>query len=306
MAEFTQAERFLLEQVRAGQADAWAQLVDRYQGRLLAFARSRTRQPADAEDLVQETFISFVRALPGFREQASLETYLFNILRRKVIDAFRGRRTAVCLLHDVMPADAADDSTEPIQQVAGADPTASWYVGSREQLDRQHDALADALGDLVHRFQEELNFRDLKLAEMLFYGQIRNKDAADIAGVNEKQVALLKHRWLKQVRECVAAKLCRQGADSAPPAVDASDALLTRVWEEQRLSCPKRSTIGGLLLGTLDGDWRDYVEFHVSRLGCRFCQANLEDLRRLSAERESAAPLKARILESTVGFLRAR
>lgn len=306
MAEFTQAERFRLEQVRAGQADAWAQLVDRYQGRLLAFARSRTRQPADAEDLVQETFISFVRALPSFREQASLETYLFNILRRKVIDAFRGRRTAVCLLHDVMPADADDDSTEPIQQVAGAAPTASWYVGSREQLDRQHDALTDALGDLVRRFQEELNFRDLKLAEMLFYGQIRNKDAAEIAGVNEKQVALLKHRWLKQVRECVAAKLCRQGADSAPPAVDASDALLTRVWEEQRLSCPKRSTIGGLLLGTLDGDWLDYVEFHVSRLGCRFCQANLEDLRRLSAERESAAPLKARILESTVGFLRSR
>jgi hypothetical protein len=70
-----------------------------------------------------------------------------------------------------------------------------------------------------------------------------------------------------------------------------------------RLSCPKRSTIGAWLLGTLEAPWAAYVPFHVERLGCRFCQANLEDLRRPARQGE-AIQARKRILASTVGFLR--
>jgi RNA polymerase sigma-70 factor (ECF subfamily) len=85
MSELTEAERYLLESIRQGDADAWSQLVQRYQGRLLAFAHGRMRRSADAEDLVQETFLAFLKGLAAFRGQANLETYLFTILRRKII-----------------------------------------------------------------------------------------------------------------------------------------------------------------------------------------------------------------------------
>jgi hypothetical protein len=45
------------------------------------------------------------------------------------------------------------------------------------------------------------------------------------------------------------------------------------------------------------------VDFHLNTLGCHFCRANLEDLKPQAAE-EVPPVLRARIMESTVGFLK--
>jgi hypothetical protein len=80
------------------------------------------------------------------------------------------------------------------------------------------------------------------------------------------------------------------------------DSMVTEVWEDQRLTCPKRSTIGRSLLGTLEPQWQELVEFHVNRLGCRFCRANLDDLQK-KTEQDSAV-VRDRILHSTIGFFK--
>ena len=295
MSGLSQAETYLLGRIRRGEQEAWAQLVDRYQGRQLAFARSRTANASDAEDLVQEAFLAFLRGLAGFRGEASIETYLFTILRRKIIDHQRGRRVNVCLIQDTMGR--ADDGADVLQALAGPEPTASWYARRDERQTLQQEALAQALRELVRGYKDALNFRDLELVELLFYCQLPNRAVARIADVKESHVGLLKHRSLKRIRQAVAKAL---PGDPSPPA---SDAILTRVWEAQRLSCPKRSTIGAYLLETLEDPWRLYVDFHLNKLGCRFCLANLADL-----QRQSAGPrrqvLRERIMESTVGFLR--
>ena len=54
---------FLIRQIRAGDQRAWRQLIERYQGRLLAFARSRLGDGAEAEDALQETLMGFVSSL---------------------------------------------------------------------------------------------------------------------------------------------------------------------------------------------------------------------------------------------------
>ena len=108
MSEPSRADTFLLEQIRRGEADGWAQLVKRYQGRQLAFAQSRLPNAADAEDLVQETFMAFLRSLGSFRAEASIETFLFTILRHKIIDHLRGRRWNTCLIQDTLGRLAGD------------------------------------------------------------------------------------------------------------------------------------------------------------------------------------------------------
>ena len=57
MTRLDQADKFLLDQIRTGNGDAWTQLLDRYQGRLLTFARGKLGSAADADDIVQDTFI---------------------------------------------------------------------------------------------------------------------------------------------------------------------------------------------------------------------------------------------------------
>ena len=297
MSQSTEAERFLLEQIRKKDREAWSQLVERYQGRLLAFARRRVPKGADPEDLVQDTFLLFLRAAQDFRGDASVETYLFLILRRRIIELLRGRKVSVCQLSEL-----SDGADEPAP-LAAPDQTASWYARRDEQRDAARSALLVALRGLVDGLQNDLNFRELKVLEMLFYAQRHNRDIAPIVGVDADHVALVKHRWLKQVRQRVGPLLRhRMGEDEQPPDDTALDSLLTQIWEEERLSCPKRSTIGGYLLQTLEPPWQDYVEFHLNTLGCTFCRANLDDLRKQTAQ--DPRNLRHRILQSTVGFFR--
>jgi hypothetical protein len=55
---------------------------------------------------------------------------------------------------------------------------------------------------------------------------------------------------------------------------------LGAIWRRHRISCPARELLGSFLLGVLDPEEAEYVEFHVTEIGCRVCQANLEDLRK--------------------------
>ncbi len=92
MNKISQAEQYLLGQIRQGDNEAWSQLVNRYEGRLLHFAQAKLPQRTDCEDLVQETFISFIKGLNDYRQDCGLESYLFVILRRKIIDSYRRKR----------------------------------------------------------------------------------------------------------------------------------------------------------------------------------------------------------------------
>ena len=51
MGQISEADRFLIQQIRRGNAEGWSQLVARYQGRLTAFARSQLSRKSEAEDL---------------------------------------------------------------------------------------------------------------------------------------------------------------------------------------------------------------------------------------------------------------
>lgn len=297
MDKVSRPEQYFLDKIRQGDQQAWSDFVDRYRGRLLRFARAKLPQSADAEDVVQETFIGFVRGLDRFRGECDLETYLFGLIRRKIIDSYRRRESRrVCLIQDAYESDAEEPSSDAFEQVASPAQTASWYARADEQYDLQKAVLAEAVGGLVDGFKRALRFRDLQIIELLFYCQFPNKRVAQTMNIDEKTVALVKHRSLKQVRSQVERKKVAIG-----PASEEFEGLLTDIWEYHRFSCPKRSTIGGYLLKTLEDAWQRYVDFHLNVLGCRFCRANLEDLENETTEH--AQQLQARIMESTVGFL---
>src|SRR3954467_7440433 len=115
MAELSDADRYLLQQITRGDAEGWSQLVRTYQGRLLAFARSRLSRKEEAEDLVQDTFIAFLEGIARFRENASVETFLFTILRHKLIDFFRGKQMRVCFLQELLQGDSSTRDDRPMQ-----------------------------------------------------------------------------------------------------------------------------------------------------------------------------------------------
>ena len=53
------------------------------------------------------------------------------------------------------------------------------------------------------------------------------------------------------------------------------------IWRRERVSCPTSDQLGGFLLGAGDPDLLQYVEFHLETIGCPYCAANLDDLKKL-------------------------
>lgn len=78
---------------------------------MLKFARLQLRDEASAEDAVQEAFVSALSGMKKFNSRAQLKTWVFAILKNKIIDIIRqrARLPAAGIPVDEIPADAYDD-----------------------------------------------------------------------------------------------------------------------------------------------------------------------------------------------------
>ncbi|WUR16304.1 RNA polymerase sigma factor RpoE [[Empedobacter] haloabium] len=74
-----ESDQLLVERVQAGERQAFDLLVSKYQRRLMRLVARIVRDPAEAEDVVQETFIKAFRALRHFRGDAAFYTWLYRI-----------------------------------------------------------------------------------------------------------------------------------------------------------------------------------------------------------------------------------
>jgi RNA polymerase sigma-70 factor (ECF subfamily) len=293
-----QTDTSVLEAIRRGDTETWSQLINKYQGRLLRYAMTRVAQRADAEDVVQNTFTSFVEVVDKLKIEVSLETYLFGILRNEIVNRFRVQwARKVCLIQDIYHRNNHNVSGDAIAYVGASDPSTSWCVSHDEEHRLLRQALAGAIRHFVRKFQKAHKLNNLKMAELLFYCQLSTKDVARQLDIDRGHVRTFKHRWLKRIREDVAERYSAKDIT-----ISYSEDLLTAIWEEHRLSCIKRSTLSAFLLEDLPPEWFDYVDFHLTTMGCHFCRASFKDLQVEQAGKRQDH-LRRRILASTVGFL---
>jgi RNA polymerase sigma-70 factor (ECF subfamily) len=82
----------LIEWVANGDPSCLGTLVERYHRSVYQFCLQMTRNPAQAEDVVQEVFIKVLRKAGGFRNQGTFKAWLFNIARNATLDYFRNNQ----------------------------------------------------------------------------------------------------------------------------------------------------------------------------------------------------------------------
>jgi RNA polymerase sigma-70 factor (ECF subfamily) len=73
------SDRELVSRAQKGDGGAFEELVHRYDRKVLSIALSFTRDPDDAKDVYQETFLRVYRALPGFEFGSEFSTWLHRI-----------------------------------------------------------------------------------------------------------------------------------------------------------------------------------------------------------------------------------
>ena len=231
--------------------------------------------------------------------EVSLETYLFAIVRNEIVQHLRTPWARnVCLIQDVYYSNEDNMSADALAQLQSPDPSTSWCVSHNEEHQFLRAALTQTLRQFVRKFQKTEKLDSLKLAELIFYCQLSNDNVTKQLGVSTGNVRTFKHRSLKHIREDIA-----QRCGAKDISVSYSEDLLIEIWKEQRLSCPKRSTLGAFLLEDLPPEWFDYVDFHLTTIGCHFCRANYKDLCQKQQTSKQREHLRQRIMASTVGFL---
>jgi RNA polymerase sigma-70 factor, ECF subfamily len=118
----------LARRAAAGEHEAFEEIVRRHRARVYALALRICRNPDDAEDALQETFIAAYRALPRFDRRARVSTWLYRIATNKCYDVLARRRPAVDATALPEPADPHDPFARSRRQ---------------EQLTQALDALSD-------------------------------------------------------------------------------------------------------------------------------------------------------------------
>ena len=85
---------------------------------------------------------------------------------------------------------------------------------------------------------------------------------------------------------------------------DAGVHSLGAIWRRHRLTCFSRRELGNYLLGVMSPAESAYATQHLEVIGCRICQANLEDLRRQQDEPGEEIPTRRRrYFQSSAGYL---
>jgi RNA polymerase sigma-70 factor (ECF subfamily) len=92
------ADLILMRRIADGERNALAELYARHGGVALAFARRTLKDDHDAEEAVQDAFVSVWRRAGTFRSEASApRTWLLTIVRNRCIDSLRRRRGDVTI-----------------------------------------------------------------------------------------------------------------------------------------------------------------------------------------------------------------
>jgi len=191
-------DTLLVEQIRAGQPDAWNVLIAQYEGRLLSFVDSRLHRRASSEDVVQETFIGFLTSLPNYDTRRPLESYLFSIAAHKLTDYLRreGRRPA-------LPLSSTAASTGGSWDMPGGARPASSIARSGERRELEEDALAHGIAEQINHWRDKGDWEKVKCMEMLFVRGAANKEVSATLGISEQQVANFKFDFLDRLRKLV-------------------------------------------------------------------------------------------------------
>ena len=107
------AELQLVERCRQGELGAFEELYQAHSGRLFSLAVRMLGNPADAEDMLQEIFLSAHRKLDSFRGEAALGTWLYRLAMNQILDHVRSRAARTGQLTDGL------DDTSLLADAAG-------------------------------------------------------------------------------------------------------------------------------------------------------------------------------------------
>ncbi len=175
-------EHTLLERARAGEREAFGELVRRYQDAIYNLCYRMLGNAADAADAAQEVFLKAYRGLARYDPRRRFSTWVLSIASHHCIDRLRRRRATWVSL-----------DSPPAQRASAAAPHPEEEVLRREV----QDAVQEALNTLPPE--------DRLILVLHYWHDLSYRDIASVVGLSENAVKVRAYRarqrlgkWLKE------------------------------------------------------------------------------------------------------------
>ncbi len=163
----------LVSRARLHDADAFAELIQRYEGVALSVAYAQTRNAADAGDIVQEAFLRAWQRLDSLDDPSRFAHWISRMVRNLAIDLRRRRKP--------LPLDDSFDPPDVLKHVA---PT---------EIDEQKQQIEQAIQSLDEMSRECVVLR--------YYEQMSSKQIADLLGITAAAVDMRLSRARNQLKD---------------------------------------------------------------------------------------------------------
>jgi RNA polymerase sigma-70 factor (ECF subfamily) len=184
--------------------------VEEHGDALFRYARARVAGRELAEDLVQETFLAALQSLDRFRNRSSLRTWLFSILRHKIVDHYRrgddGRAAA-----EVRASSPGEPATAGFFSPEGlwANAPSPWKSPEEALMDDEFRAVLDGcLGGLPRSLAETFILRELE--------EVETAELCELLGTSLGNLRVRLHRARLLLRECLEKRWFEARRDDVP------------------------------------------------------------------------------------------
>lgn len=179
-------DRELLERIRAGDKTACDDCIRVHSPGIYRLALRLMRDQADAEDVVQETFLSAFKGIDRFDGRSGLSTWLYRIAFNAAMMRLRRRRP------EFVPIDTAD---EPEGDLPIPEALVDWCLLPEQELVRAETwaEMERAIGELPPKLRAVFVMRDLE--------ELSTVETADALGLSEQAVKTRLHRARLLLRE---------------------------------------------------------------------------------------------------------
>jgi RNA polymerase sigma-70 factor (ECF subfamily) len=188
----TGTEATLIDRLRGGDTTALEGLMEQFAPRVYRLAYGITHNAADAEEVVQDVFLSLFRKIDGFEGRAALSTWIYRITVNTALIKRRGKRVELeVFLEDHLPTFREDGHREGDRAWLLAD----WSESPEEELLSKETRVAvrRMIASLPDSYRVVLLLRDLE--------ELCNEETAEILGDSVPSVKSRLHRARMALRE---------------------------------------------------------------------------------------------------------
>ncbi len=180
----------LIRRARAGDLSAFEALTTRYERQVFSLALRMLRHEQDAEDVTQQTFLSALEHLAGFRGEASFSTWLLRIASHAALKIIRKRKGL-----ETVSLEAATEPGDSYDTVPHPEYIADWRQspGMLAEQNEIRRLLEEALDELDEKHRLVFLLRDVEGLSI--------KETADALGLTEANTKVRLLRARLQLRE---------------------------------------------------------------------------------------------------------